>query len=66
MCDACALGDDAEVLFSRAIDRMALSGRAHDRVLRIARTVADLADEEEISLEHVAEGLNYLRGNVDG
>ncbi len=57
----CALGGDAEALFSRAIDRMGLSGRAHDRVLRVARTIADLAGEEEITVEHVAEALNYRR-----
>ena len=59
--ETCALEGDAEALFSRAIDRMGLSGRAQDRVLRVARTVADLAGEEEISLEHVAEALNYRR-----
>ena len=57
----CSLGGDAEMLFSQAIDRMGLSGRAHDRVLRVARTVADLAGEVEISVEHVAEALNYRR-----
>ena len=59
--EACALGGDSETLFSRAIDRMGLSGRAHDRVLRVARIVADLAGEEEIAIEHVAEALNYRR-----
>ncbi len=59
--EVCALGGDAETLFSRAIDRMGLSGRAHDRVLRVARTVADLAGEEKIAIEHVAEALNYRR-----
>ncbi|MDQ3636794.1 MAG: YifB family Mg chelatase-like AAA ATPase, partial [Actinomycetota bacterium] len=58
---ACVLGGDAEMLFSRAIDRMGLSGRAHDRVLRVARTIADLAGEEDIAVEHVAEALNYRR-----
>ena len=58
---ACTLGSDAEMLFSRAIDRMGLSGRAHDRVLRVARTIADLAGEEDIAVEHVAEALNYRR-----
>ena len=61
MREVCALGGDAEALFSRAIDRMGLSGRAHDRVLRVARTIADLASETKIAVEHVAEALNYRR-----
>jgi magnesium chelatase family protein len=59
--EVCALGADPEILFSRAIDRMGLSGRGHDRVLRVARTVADLSGEEEIAVEHLAEALNYRR-----
>jgi magnesium chelatase family protein len=59
--EACALRGDAEALFSRAIDRMALSGRGHDRVMRVARTVADLSGEKEIAVEHLAEALNYRR-----
>lgn len=64
--EACALGGDAESLMSRAIDRMGLSGRGHDRVLRVARTIADLSGEESIGAEHLAEALNYRRsGFVD-
>ena len=62
--EVCALGDDAESLFSTAIDRMGLSGRAHDRILRVARTIADLAGEKEVAVEHVAEALNYRRSNL--
>jgi magnesium chelatase family protein len=62
--EVCALGSEAEELFSRAIDRMGLSGRGHDRILRVARTVADLAGEKEIASEHVAEALNYRRAGV--
>jgi magnesium chelatase family protein len=62
----CALRGDAEILFSRALDRMGLSGRGHDRVLRVARTVADLAGEDEIAAEHVAEALNYRRSGLLG
>jgi magnesium chelatase family protein len=61
---ACALGGDAETLFSQAIDRMELSGRAHDRVLRVSRTIADLAGDEQIAIEHVAEALNYRRATA--
>jgi len=45
---------------------MGLSGRAHDRVLRVARTVADLAGETGISVEHLAEALNYRRSSFVG
>ncbi len=63
---ACALRGEAEALFSRAIDRLALSGRGHDRVLRVARTVADLAGAEEIAVEHLAEALSYRRSRSGG
>jgi magnesium chelatase family protein len=59
--ETCRLRGDSETLFSQAIDRMGLSGRAHDRVLRVARTVADLSGAEEIGVEHIAEALNYRR-----
>jgi len=64
--DVCALRRDSEALFSRAIDRMGLSGRGHDRVLRVARTVADLSGEVEIAVEHLAEALNYRRSRFVG
>ncbi len=64
--EVCALRGDAEALFSRAIERMALSGRGHDRVLRVARTVADLSGEKEIAVEHLAEALNYRRSRFVG
>ncbi|MGB3635068.1 MAG: ATP-binding protein, partial [Rubrobacteraceae bacterium] len=59
--EICRLRGDTETLFSQAIDRMGLSGRAHDRVLRVGRTVADLSGKEEICVEHIAEALNYRR-----
>jgi magnesium chelatase family protein len=62
--EICALGDDSEALLSHAIDRMGLSGRAHDRVLRVARTIADLVGEESIAVEHLAESLNYRRSSL--
>ena len=64
--EVCALRGDAQTLFSRAVDRMGLSGRGHDRVLRVARTVGDLSGEEEIAAEHVAEALKYRRSHLIG
>ena len=45
---------------------MGLFGRGHDRVLRVARTVADLSGEGEIAVEHLAEALNYRRTHSAG
>jgi magnesium chelatase family protein len=64
VCAKYALGGDVESLMSRAIDRMGLSGRGHDRVLKVARTVADLSGEEGIGVEHLAEALNYRRSGL--
>ena len=55
----CVLTPDAEELLKAAFETMSLSARAYDKILRIARTIADLANEENISAEHVAEAVQY-------
>jgi magnesium chelatase family protein len=55
----CTLGPDGLAVLERAHDKLRLSGRGHDRVLRVARTVADLDGEEEIGRRHVAEAVAY-------
>jgi magnesium chelatase family protein len=55
----CRLAPDARRLVAQAVDRLGLSARAHDRALRVARTIADLAGAAEIASEHVAEALQY-------
>jgi magnesium chelatase family protein len=49
-----------------AIDRLGLSGRAHDRLLRVARTLADLAGDPAVSAAHVAEALSFRRHTQRG
>jgi len=55
----CRLGEDSHRLLETAIDRLGLSARAHNRILKIGRTIADLEGLEEISVSHVAEGIQY-------
>ena len=55
----CALPPDAARLLGLALTRLGLSARAHDRLLRVARTIADLAGADAITAEHVAEAIQY-------
>jgi len=55
----CALDAQATTLLQRAVSRFALSARAHVRVLRVARTIADLAGSDRLRVEHVAEAIQY-------
>jgi len=57
----CAPGDHAEALLRQAIARLSLSARAYHRILRVARTIADLAASETIAVAHVAEAIQYRR-----
>jgi magnesium chelatase family protein len=51
----------AEALLGRAMTRLALSARAYHRVLKVARTIADLADADRIDSTHMAEAIGYRR-----
>lgn len=55
----CPLTEDATRILHAAVDRMGMSMRAYGRVLKVARTIADLAGEETIGTAHVAEAIQY-------
>ncbi|MGN6192414.1 MAG: YifB family Mg chelatase-like AAA ATPase [Rhodanobacteraceae bacterium] len=59
----CALGDAERTLLERAMEKLSLSARAYHRVLRVARTIADLAGRERIAREHLAEAVQYRHGH---
>ncbi len=55
----CALGPDAERLLERAMQQQGLTARAHDRILKVARTIADLEAAEHLTVAHLAEAIQY-------
>ena len=55
----CPLDNDCKKLLEQLIDRMGLSARAYTRIIKIARTIADLAGEDRIRPEHLAEASSY-------
>jgi len=55
----CALDDAGERTLEMAVRRMGLSARAHDRILKVARTVADLDESQNVTAKHLAEAVQY-------
>jgi magnesium chelatase family protein len=55
----CQIGENSKNLLEQAIDKLGLSARAYTRILKIARTIADLEGIEDISTHHISEAIQY-------
>ena len=62
----CQLDEDSTVLMKQAFDALGMTARSYDRVLKVARTIADLAGSESIRPEHIAEAVQYRSFQLGG
>jgi magnesium chelatase family protein len=57
----CVLNEPAEMVLKNAMTEFGLSARAHDKICKVARTIADLEEKENINVEHIAEAVSYRK-----
>ena len=60
----CKLDEESEQMMHTAFDVYGLTARSYDRILKVARTIADLDGSENITSEHVAEAIQYRTVNL--
>ena len=57
--DFCRMDSSTRALLERAMERLHLSARAYDRIIKVARTIADIEGATDIGSAHIAEAINY-------
>ncbi len=62
----CRISQDGKKLLKQAMEKFGLSARAYDRILKVSRTIADLDSKDQISVNHVAEAINYRNLDREG
>ena len=64
--EICSINESGQLLLKKAMEKLGLSARAYDRILKVSRTIADLDGSEEIKLEHLAEAIHYRSLDREG
>ena len=57
--ELCVITTAGQTLLNKAMDKLGLSARAYDRILKVSRTIADLSGSQDILVEHLAEAIQY-------